>query len=177
MKIALFGGSFNPPHLGHRALVQKLLNQNIFDEIWILPVLGHPFGKELASFEDRLEMCVLNFLDLSKKIKVSDLEKKIKNTEGYTVHLVRYLKQNFPNEEFYWVMGSDLLQEKNRWKNFDEIEKAVSLYPISRAGHEASELPEVSSTEIREKIVRGVFSSDLLYAPVAKYILERGIYS
>ncbi len=125
MKIALFGGSFNPPHLGHQAVVKNLTKSSLFDEVWILPSFKHPFEKKLASFEDRLEMCQLAFKDLGKKIQISTLEKELNSPEGYTVDLIHSLLKKYPKHNFSLVIGTDLFQEKSRWKNFEEIEKKV----------------------------------------------------
>ncbi len=176
MKIALLGGSFNPPHLGHRALVNQLLQSNMFDEIWIIPTLHHAFGKELASFEERVKMCSINFEELSPQIKIQLFEKEINNLEGYSINLIRFLKKNFNSEEFYWVMGSDLMAEKNKWKNFEEIESKVNIYPIARSGYEESELPQISSTEIREQINLKQPLPHLLLPQVQQYIQDQRLY-
>jgi len=177
MKIALFGGSFNPPQNGHVAVVRALVDSKQFDEVWVLPSFRHPFGKSLAPFEDRLNLCRLAFEALSPSLKVSSVEKEINPQKGYTVDTVRYLKKKYPESKFYLVMGSDLILELPRWKDPDELKKMVEIYPISRAGYEDSKFPRVSSTEIREALRLGKDISSLVPPKVAKYIRDKKIYS
>ncbi len=176
MKIALFGGSFNPPHLGHRAVVKDLAESDQFDEIWILPSFKHPFKKKLISFEDRIELCCLAFGVLGKKIKISRLEKELNSPHGYTIDLINHLVKKYPNHSFSLVVGTDLLQEKKRWKNFEEIEKKVSIFKISRSGYESSVYPNISSSEIREAIVKGEDLKPFLPELVIDFILQKRLY-
>jgi nicotinate-nucleotide adenylyltransferase len=178
MKVALFGGSFNPPQNGHVAVAKALLDSQQFDEVWVLPNYHHPFGKNLAPFEDRLHLCRLAFEGLlSPSLKVSGIEKEVDPPEGYTIDTVRFLKKKFPEHEFFLVMGSDLLLELPRWKEYADLKKMIEIYPISRAEYEESQFPRVSSTEIREALRRGQDISSLVPPKVAKYIREKKLYS
>ncbi len=176
MKVAVVGGSFNPPHQGHVALVQLLLHSKSFDEVWMIPCLAHAFGKKMAPFEDRLRMCELAFSELSPQVKILKTDFEIQNTKGYSVLTLQHLCQKNPQVQFFWVMGTDLMQQKKQWKNFDEIEKMASLYPIARAGYEASLLPEISSSEIREKISRQEAIASLIPKNVEDYLKTKGLY-
>src|SRR3990167_662361 len=130
MKIALFIGSFNPPHLGHNAVAKDLIQSNQFDKVWIIPNFKHPFEKNLISFEDRVKMCHLTFDSLGEKIKVSEVEKEVASPKGWTVDLIKYLLKKRPEDQFTLILGSDLLQESNRWKDFEEIKKKVAIFTI-----------------------------------------------
>lgn len=176
MKIALFGGSFNPPHQGHVEVAKSIIDSKKFDELWVLPCLAHAFQKALAPYPDRIAMCRLAFEPLSPKIIVKKTEEEIQNTQGWSILTLRYLHQENPQHDFYWLMGSDLIQEKNRWKDFDEIEKITTLYPIPRAGIEISPFPNISSTEIRNKISKCESLADLVPKEVEVYIQARGLY-
>ncbi len=176
MQIAILGGSFNPPHLGHVALVKSLLENKQFDRVWIVPCLAHPFAKKLAPFQDRFQMCKLAFENLSSSLNLLDTDEEIQNKQGFSILTLKHLTQKYPEHQFYWVMGSDLTNEKNKWKDFDQIEKLVTLYPIPRAGYENSIFPEISSTQIREKISKGQSVAKLIPPEVEKYIIEKGLY-
>lgn len=176
MKIALLGGSYNPPHSGHVALLESLVNTGNFDEVWVLPCLGHPFGKKLENFSDRYEMCKLAFQEISPNIKILKTEQEINNLQGYSIVSLKHLSKNYPENSFFWVMGSDLLLEKNKWKDFDQIEKLVTLYPVPRAGYESSPYPEISSNEIRKKLLNHQSIKNLVPAKVSQYIEEKGLY-
>lgn len=176
MNIAILGGSFNPPQRGHEALVKHLSESGHFDEIWVIPCYAHPFQKKLANYYDRLEMSKLAFQKISPKVSVLNTDEAIQNKEGYSVHTLKYLTQQYPQHHFHFVMGSDLLLEKNKWKDFDKIEKLVSIFSIPRAGYESSSLPEISSTQIREKIQKGEEIASSVSPEVKDYIFQKGLY-
>ena len=177
MKIALLGGSFNPPHQGHVALVKSLLENKKLGGVWVIPCFAHPFEKKLAPFQDRLQMCKLAFESLGSPLHILNTDEEIQNKQGFSVLTLKLLTQKYPEHQFYWVMGSDLTNEKNKWKDFDQIEKLVKLYPIARGGDENSSFPKISSTEIREKISRGESIANLVPSEVEKYIHQTGLYS
>jgi len=176
MKIALFGGSFNPPHQGHVEVLKSLASSGNFDEIWVIPCLAHAFEKKLAPFEDRFELCKLAFEGLSPRIRIQDSDRKIGNEKGWSYLTLRHLRTEHPSDDFFWLMGSDLEQEKRRWKNFEEIEKMAVIHPFPRAGYETSPFPEVSSTEIRERLAKGESIAKLVPPEVSAYIQQRGLY-
>lgn len=177
MNIALFIGSFNPPHLGHRAVAKDLIQSNPFEEVWIVPNFKHPFEKNLIPFEDRVRMCHLAFDSLGKKIKVSEAEKEVASPKGWTIDLVNYLLKKYSEDQFTLVLGSDLLQESNRWKDFEEIKKKVAIFPIVRAGDEKSKYPNISSSDVREAILKGKNIEALVPKSVMEYIQKKGLYS
>ena len=176
MKIALFGGSFNPPQNGHVAVAKALLDSQQFDEVWVLPSFQHPFGKALALFKDRVTLCRLAFGDLSPSLRISEAEKEMDNKKGYSIDTVRFLKKKYADHQFSLVMGSDLLLESSKWKDFEELKKLIEIYPISRAGYEETKFPHVSSSQVRNALAKGEDISFLVPASVLKYIEEKGLY-
>src|SRR4030095_7263666 len=177
MKIALFGGSFDPPHVGHVAVAKHLIDSQAFDEVWVLPGFQHPFEKELTDFEERFPLCRLAFEALSPCLKVSEAEKEAQSPKGFTVDLLRYLRKKFPKHRFFWVMGTDLQRESKQWKDFGEIKKLAELYPIPRKGYEDSLFPEVSSTELRRALQEKRDVSKLIPSKVFEEIRRKGLYS
>lgn len=205
MNIAIVGGSFNPPHLCHLFIVQYLLAAAKPDQVWLLPCYQHAFRKVLAPFEHRLKMCELAieaFRD--ERVKALPLERDRRGT-SWTIDTVRYVKRLHPDDHFLWVVGSDVLAELHRWKNFDELQQAVEFWVVpragmlpaaSRAGHEhpiptsiqrlldqAHELeqqglflPNISSSQIRERLRQGLSIRHLVSAPVAEYIELHHLY-
>ncbi len=143
-RVALFGGSFNPPHEGHREIVKRVARRKSIDEVWILPVWRHPFGKKLAPFENRVKSCRTFF----KKIKVKTFEKR-RGATGYTIDLLRFLKRRFPTLRFWWVMGSDTWRQRRHWKDFPEITRICRLIVFPRG--RGSPIPAISSSELRAK--------------------------
>jgi len=147
--IALFGGSFNPPHAGHYAIARRLARRKTIDEVWILPVYRHVFGKKMTPFEERLRSARKFFRALAPKVRVKDIERRLGGT-SYTIRLIRFLKKKHPGWRFLLVIGEDNYRLRRRWRGFDAIQKEAALIVISRG--KKSPIPDVSSTELRKKL-------------------------
>lgn len=144
--IAIFGGSFNPPHRGHYEIARRLARRKTVDEVWIVPVYRHYFGKKSAPFGLRLSACRRFFKALGPKVKVKDWEKRLGGVST-TIRLLKALKAKYPKARFFLAMGSDAYAERHLWKNFPEIEELARLIVFPRGPR--SSIPNVSSTEIR----------------------------
>jgi nicotinate-nucleotide adenylyltransferase len=144
--IALFGGSFNPPHAGHYEIARRLARRKGIDEVWILPVYRHVFGKKMPLFGRRLRACRGFFKGLGPKVKVKDWEKRLGGV-SYTVRLLRFFKKRYPTARFSLAVGSDAYRERRSWKDFPEIQRLARLIVFPRGPK--SPIPDVSSTAIR----------------------------
>ena len=144
--IALYGGSFNPPHEGHREIIRCVARRKTIDEVWVLPVFKHPFHKKMTPFAERLRWCRRAFGDLGPKVKVKDLERRLGGI-SWTIRLVRHLRKKYLQISFSLILGDDTYRQRNSWKNFPDIRKMVSLIVFPRGPK--SPIPDVSSTEIR----------------------------
>ena len=181
MEVALLGGSFNPPHVGHLVAVHYVWATQPVDEVWLLPSYRHPFGKPLAPFEHRLRMCQLLAEDASGWLKVSDVERDVPG-DGRTVDVLEHLRRRHPEHAFTVVIGSDLLPDLPKWKDVDRIEQMATVLVLHRAGHSSPRafgppLAEVSSTEIRERLARGDAPVDLVPRRVLAYARQHGVYA
>jgi nicotinate-nucleotide adenylyltransferase len=181
MEIALFGGSFDPPHIGHLLMAAYVLATEPVDELWMLPVAEHPFRKRLAgSFDHRVDLCrrALSSIGLPRA-SVSTIEAEL-GGEGRTVDLLEHLHARRPGDRFALVLGSDLVAERHAWKRFDRIEQLARVISIERKGHETSSapplLPEVSSTEVRRLLAEGLDASRLVPRDVLTAIAAAGSY-
>ncbi|MCB1214266.1 MAG: nicotinate (nicotinamide) nucleotide adenylyltransferase [Deltaproteobacteria bacterium] len=168
--IALFGGSFDPPHLGHMAVVLYLLKN--YDEVWILPNYQHAFKNQQSPFKDRLKMCKISFKDFSK-VKILDLEK---NLSGYTIDTVRALKEAYPQAKFTWILGSDLLKEVDQWKEAKTLKKLIKFEKLARAPQMLSDFPPLSSTQVREKAKKKESLENLVVPTIEAYIRQKKLY-
>ncbi len=180
LDIALLGGSFNPPHVGH--LMAAVFAKTIIgcDEVWLVPSLNHPFGKVLAPFDDRIAMCELMGVDLGPWFKVSRAEEAV-DGEGRTIELLEYLLPQHPNAKFRWIIGSDILADLPKWRSWDRIASMVNVTVLHRAGYPSDEavgpaLAQVSSSEIRAALERGVEPMGLVTQSVHSYIRQRKLY-
>jgi len=185
MHIGLFGGSFNPPHLGHALALAYSLEKGGFDKIYMVPCGRHAFDKSLVEFEHRRRMCELACDDLRDRVEVLDLENEAPGV-SYTIDSVRHLQGEHPYDEFTLIVGDELRRELDRWKEIEELRRRVDFFflprPTGRSGErrpgkgEPVELIEVSSSEVRERLARGEDCEDLLPGGVVEYIREHGLY-
>lgn len=181
MRVALIGGSFNPPHVGHQLAAHYVRATQEVDEVWLMPSFRHPFGKSLIAFEHRLAMCRALCDDASGWLKASDVERDVRG-EGRTVDTLEHLRRVRPECDFTLVIGSDILADLPKWKAFDRIQTLAEVLVLYRAGYPAPEavgppLAEVSSTAIREAFARGERPSALVPRRVLAYAEAHGLYA
>jgi nicotinate-nucleotide adenylyltransferase len=183
MRVALFGGSFNPPHLAHQMAALYVLETAPVEEIWIVPAFRHAHGKALAPFEDRLAMCELASRALGPRARVSDVEREL-GDESRTLRTVRLLQQRFVDHAFSLVIGADLLTEVPTWYGGAELQRTVPFIVVGRAGVASSggvspgalALPEISSTQVRVALGAGKSVEGLVSRAVLDYIFAHGLY-
>ena len=183
MRVAVFGGSFNPPHRGHLRVVEALLGEAKADAVWIVPTWRHPFGKPLAAFDDRLDLCRAAFAHLGDRIQVLDIERELGGV-SYTVRTMEALAAAHPGVAFVLAVGSDAVAEREHWHEFARLEQLADIVVVPRAGHPAADprglaispIEDVSSTEVRERLKEGRDIDDLVGPEVARLIHARGLY-
>jgi len=189
MRIAIYGGSFNPMHRGHEQIVEYILKNLDMDKIIIVPV-GIPSHREnnLEQSDTRLKICREIFKDNSK-IEVSDIEIK-SDGKSYTYDtLIKLIEVYGKNNEFFEIIGEDSLKNFKTWKNYKELLKICKLVVFRRNDDEDKEIDKeflknsniiilkneyynYSSTEIREKVKNGEDISNLVNKNVEKIILQ-----
>ena len=177
-EIALFGGSFDPPHVGHLLAAAYVLAVEPVDELWFVPVLEHPFAKPLAApWEHRVLLCE-RMAALLPRARVSRAEEE--SGQGRTVDLLEWLHRKNPGTRWALVLGSDLDAERAQWKRFDRIEQLARIVRVRRAGHGEGEegvtIPEVSSTHVRALLQSGGDASRLVPRAVLQAIRDAGTY-
>ena len=183
MRVALFGGSFNPPHVAHQLAALYVLETAAVDALWFVPAHEHAFGKPLAPFEDRLAMCELAASALGARARVSDVERAI-GGRSLTLRTVRRLTELHPEHAFSLVIGSDLLAEVAKWYGADELARTVPFIVVGRPGAAPSAaeaapaitLPDVSSTAVRAALAAGTSAEALVPRAVLDYIHRKGLY-
>ncbi len=178
--IAIFGGSFNPPHVAHQMICLYILEACSVDEMWVIPTYRHPFAKSLIDFEHRFAMCELAMAPFANRVRVSRIEEELAQPASRTLHTLNALSQRYPDDAFRLVVGADILAERDKWYRWDEIERMAPPLVVGRRGYPSEsglELPDVSSTEVRARLASGRDASALVPATVMAYITERGLYS
>lgn len=193
MKIALFGGTFDPPHLAHTQMVKTLLDQGRFDQIWFVPVAKHQeqFAKEMSSVEDRVAMLKIVKLP-GTKIETCEIEE---NRTSHTHTDLKQLNHQHPQHHFSWLMGSDQLVNLHLWncdqdrQCFPRMADEFDFYVYPRVDFDL-ELPfdnlklitdvepmAVSSTEIRDKVKKGESITGLVDPKIEAYIQDHHLYN
>lgn len=202
-KIALYGGTFNPPHFGHVRLLEAAEREIAFDRVFVVPDKRpvHKICEDLALDSERLDMCRLAFS--GPHCTVSDME-IARASDSYTVYTVRALQEQYPQAELYLLMGSDMFLCFHKWYRWREIFERCTLCVASRQTEDdlkalrsyafsqlrvyvkdrvgehlrflAAEPLEISSTALRAALAAGADTSRYLPAGVERYIREKGLY-
>lgn len=191
-RVGIFGGAFDPPHIGHLRLAQQCRERLGLEELLIVPTFHSPHKPNPnTDFEHRLEMCRRTFQ--GKIYTVTDVERQI-GGEGYTINTLRKIKENYPHgTKFFLIIGGDMLFYFDKWFRYESILKECNVVAAAREedsyadltekaaelGHvKVLNLPvtEISSTEIRDKLKSGGDISELLTSEAAEYIAENKLY-
>jgi nicotinate-nucleotide adenylyltransferase len=177
VRVAVYGGSFNPPHVAHQMALSYVLATAHVDEVWMVPTFKHPFEKQLAPFSDRATMCELAASPF-KAVRVSRVEEEL-GGESYTLRTMRALMERHPDHRFSIVIGADLVAERERWHGWPELKELVPFIVIGREGSPSTggiTLPAVSSTIVRQRLGAGEPVDTLVASAVVDYIRARGLY-
>jgi nicotinate-nucleotide adenylyltransferase len=180
--VAIFGGSFDPPHVAHQMVCLWALSTGRADQVWLIPCFSHAFDKQLSSFEHRKAMCELAADPLPAGVRVSDIEADIGGTSR-TFNTVTRLRDEHPELDFALLIGADLLAETSEWYRFDELQQLVELIVVGRPGYPSApgavEFARVSSSEVRQRLASapgGEDASGLLPRGVLDYIRAHRLY-
>jgi nicotinate-nucleotide adenylyltransferase len=180
MRVALFGGSFNPPHVAHQLAALYVLETAAVDALWFVPAFEHAFGKPLVAFDDRLAMCQLAAAALGPRVQVSDVERTL-GGRSLTLRTVRRLIELHPAHAFSLVIGSDLQADVSTWYGAEELVRTIPFIVVGRAGAPAAEnaavaMPDVSSSAVRAALAAGKPVDGLVPRAVLDYIVRKGLY-
>lgn len=197
-KIGLYGGTFNPVHYGHLNLALEMLEQHALDAVWFCPaeINPHRLDEEPISAEHRLAMLHLA-TEKAPHFEVIDLEVQ-RGGPSYTVDTLRELKQQYPENAFYLILGEDAVQGFLQWKEPHEIislaqpligcrsKETIDLSPLVedsvvyeavKKGVTPTSVIDVSSTEIRARLAKGLYCGHLLSEKIVDYIYTNHLYS
>ena len=160
--IAVFGGSFDPPHLGHKEIVQDLLVNGGVGLVIVVPTFHHVLKNGArASYANRLLMCRRSLgRTFGDRVIVSQVEQRIGDSRTYSV--LQDLKGRYPHAELRLVVGSDIILERQRWYRWDDIQRDFGFIVYDRPGYPvpmATRAPvphgDLSSIFIREIVSKG----------------------
>jgi nicotinate-nucleotide adenylyltransferase len=161
MNIAIFGGSFDPPHVGHEKIALKALKKLDIDKLIVVPTYLNPFKSDSHLDADIRFSLIKRVFENEKKVKVSKYEVK-KEQKVPSIETVRYLKKKYDADKIYLIIGADNLKSLHLWYNFEELKDLVKFVVFARngLGLESEHVDiqpinlnvDVSSTDLRENI-------------------------
>ncbi len=184
MRIGIYGGTFNPIHIGHTSLAQSLIEQRLVDEVWLMVSPQNPMKQPSADdYNHRVNMAIIATKGMPH-VQVSDFESNLP-LPSYTITTLNQLSLNYPQHQFTLIIGADNWQRFNHWYHADEIQRRYPILIYKRPGYDIdpqslpptinivdTPLYDVSSTEIRNHKKLKMISPDVL-----KYIRTHHLYS
>ncbi len=179
-EIALLGGSFNPPHVAHVMAAHWVLATQRVSAVWLVPSYKHPFGKDLVAFEHRVRMCELAIANL-RGAHVCSVESELADDPlvGRTVRVLEQLRSKHPTYRFALVLGTDVLAEAHKWYRWDRVTELARVIVVGRQGFPGAvepRLPDISSSEVRERMERGIAVTEWVPRRVIDYAAAHSLY-
>lgn len=196
--IAVFGGTFNPFHIGHEQMLSTVCELDYIDEVLLMPskIPPHKSVDFLADDEVRLNMCRIASQKY-KKVTVSDLEMK-RAGKSYTIDTLLSLKKLYPDSDFFLVIGGDMVASFTEWREYEKILRLSGLIVFSRTTTKRedfacsikrlrdlganirvidTEIKDISSTELRNNFNDMLFLKNNLSQDVYEYLLTNNVYN
>jgi nicotinate-nucleotide adenylyltransferase len=189
MRIGIFGGAFDPVHLGHLITAEQAREQARLEQVWFLPTFQPPHkSRTLTPFHHRLEMLELAIAG-HEAFRIDPLEKE-RTGPSYTVDTLRLLREKHPKHEFHLIVGGDCVPDLPHWRDPQGIAAQAPLVIIGRPDTAAIDPPsyfrwqrvetllmQISSTDIRQRLTQGRSIRYLVPKAVECYLLQHQCYS
>jgi nicotinate-nucleotide adenylyltransferase len=186
MRVGILGGTFDPIHIGHLIAASSVYEALNLDSVVFVPA-GDPWQKrdrELSTGQHRLEMVKLATSD-DARFQASDIEIS-RSGPTYAIDTVRDWKRRNPEDELFWIVGSDALSGIPSWHEWEAFVAEVTVVAVNRIGQSASvpfdyvavEMPEVriSATQLRDRFTNKSDTQYLVPKKVSDYISDQGLY-
>lgn len=180
-RIAVYGGSFDPPHVAHLLACAWVVTSTDVDRLLLVPTFAHALGKApCASFEHRVTMCE-HIAAALPRCAVSDLERTLP-TPSRTLHTLEALRAQHPDASFRLIVGGDIAGQTHRWYRWEDIVAIAPPLWLGRAGYDTPDgaavvFPELSSTDVRARLGRGESVRGLVPNAVAEHIRAHELYA
>ena len=189
LKIGLFGGSFDPVHLGHLLVAQAAVEELGLDRLFFIPAAQSPFKTEnkIAPAEIRLQLLRLA---LAGKTNCEIDEQEIRRGGiSYSIETLRDYAKRFPRAQLFYLIGADNISKLNEWREASELAKLAEFVAVPRPGESAAEFPkpfrgrilkgfpiEISSSQIRARVKASLPIENLVPPFVAEAIRAAKLY-
>ena len=185
-KIGILGGTFDPPHIGHLIIANEVMHHEGLDEIWFMPnhEPPHKLKSGSVSNEDRLKMLKLAIKDREGfHVQTIELDR---DGKSYTFDTMTILKEMYPDFDFHFIIGADMVEYLPKWYMIDELLKLVRFISVNRPNYSSDTsypvtyvaVPDIniSSKLIRGRLLKGETISFLVKDEVERYIKENRLY-
>lgn len=187
-RIGILGGTFNPPHLGHLLMAEQVGKQLDLNKVWFMPTAKPPHapGKQTIAAQHRLEMVKLAIQD--NPLFALQPYEVFKGGTNYTVDTMSHFVKEYPEADFYFIIGGDSVRDLPTWRRIEELSQLVQFVGIRRPGIEVQEsiypviwvdspLVDLSSTEIRLRVYLEQSIRYQVPQSVINYIQEHQLYA
>lgn len=183
--IGILGGTFDPPHIGHLLIAEIVKDTLGLSKVLFVPTNEPPHkGKALSTAADRLNM-LQAALKNNDDFMIDTIELE-RTGKSYTIETIKTLRRLHPDNNFYFIIGADMVEYLPKWANIDELVQLVTFVGVKRAGFkltskypiEIVDVPmiDISSSEIRKRIFEKKTVKYFLPENVLSYIRERKLY-
>lgn len=187
MKIGIYGGSFNPPHYGHENISKLIIKKLNLDKLIVIPIGTPCHGKtNLLDGNERYKLCELAFKEINK-VKISRIEIDSDET-SYTYDTLKKIIEKYGREhEYFEIIGEDSAAYFDEWKNYEKILELAKVVILKRRGYTSAiksrniieienDYYDISSSKIRESIMKEEDCEDFLKKEVLDYIKIKKLY-
>lgn len=185
-QVGILGGNFNPVHNAHLLVADQVRQQLCLDEVFLMPefIPPHVDKKETIAEQHRLNMLMLAINGIEGlDIETIELERQ---GISYTYDTMKYLTQNNPDTDYYFIIGADMVEYLPKWHRIDELVELVQFVGVQRPKYKVGTsypviwvdvpLMDISSTSVRELIKTGHTPNFMVPQSVLAYIKKAGLY-
>ncbi|MBI5683898.1 MAG: nicotinate-nucleotide adenylyltransferase [Verrucomicrobia bacterium] len=190
MKLGIFGGTFNPIHLGHLLIAEAAAEALELDRVIFIPCSTPPHKQPRVLADARHRLRMVKFaIQGNPRFGCSDIEVR-RGGPSYSVETLRQLRHAMPRAKFYFLIGADSLRELHKWREAEELARLCEFICVARPGertpsarlrglrvHKLSGHPaDISSSDIRDRLAKGASVRYLVPEAVQRYIHKTGLY-
>ena len=187
MKVGVFGGLFDPPHIGHLIIAEHVLGEFSLDRILFVPAGNPPHKADYSPYQDRYNMTELAITN-NDDFSISDIERNM-TEKTYTIEMIKKLRQQMP-DDLYFMIGSDQWLEIETWRDPEALFRECRVVVVRRPHYEiekesrfydrimisSAPLISISSTMIRSRIQKNLSVNYLITPSVYNYIESNKLY-
>lgn len=185
-KVGILGGTFNPPHIGHTLIAEQVRDQLNLDMILFMPTAVPPHQQEKETISSDLRLTMTQLATGSNPNFQIESYEILRSGKNYTYETMQVLTELYPETDFYFIIGADMVEDLPNWYQIDELVQLIQFVAVQRPGYTLEsdypliivDTPEIaiSSSQIRQMIADGRSVRYLVDDEVRYFIQEKGLY-